>query len=394
MSTRDSSNTSPKVRKKTDKSLSAERAVTDESLIKDRDSRERIVDDAVLTGRAEADETKIIARLKDDDRVEADERISEERQAADDALESERRLMDSILKQERSVMKAAENTLFHSERKETDRNLTDERTQADAETLAAANMLLVEKELHVATQAALTTRDEFLAIVSHDLKNPIGAISMATELIRQRPLYDTDEETREYIDMIDRNASEALRLISDLLDMERIAAGKLNLQIEVHDIAEIIQHTIKTFESFALAKRISLTTNFHDQSIFANCDRDRLSQTLANLIGNAIKFTPIDGTITIEGHKIKDEVKIIVTDTGPGIAENMLHAIFERFWQIGKHDRRGLGLGLYISKMIMETHGGRIWVESKLGDGSKFHVTLPAAQNSLKSFSTPALPAN
>jgi len=301
------------------------------------------------------------------DRLDSDERLKKERDIADEALETERRHVDSVLEGERKQNGIEEYGLFEAERTKTDVDLTNERSQTDIEAQRAA--------------VALTTRDEFLAIVSHDLRNPLGTISMATHMLVRSSLYSTaDNETRQFIDIIDRKTSEALRLIGDLMDMERIAAGKLGLQIETHEINEIVQHSVKSFQHLASVKRITLLLSSENSGVIVAFDRDRIAQVLSNLIGNAIKFTPKGGSITLTVSQSEQGVQLAVADTGPGISEDMQKAIFRRFWQIGKNDRRGLGLGLYISKMIVEAHHGKVWVESKLGQGSVFYVTIPLVQ--------------
>ena len=368
----------PVGRKRTDKSLSAERAKTDASLSEERDKTERQADKAVLESRAEADEVKSVARIDADDTNATDERLRQERQNADEALESERRHMDSVLEHERSEKKAVQNKLFQTERKETDRNLTDERDQNDVAVQLAAKSLSEERSSHIATRAALTTRDEFLAIVSHDLKNPLGSISLAADLMKEKPSYaSADEETREYLEVIGRNAAEALRLIGDLLDIEQIAVGKLGLQMERHDIGEIIRHTVATHVHQALAKSLSLDVIADGAGVTILCDRVRISQVLSNLVGNAIKFSPPKGRITLSAKAEASTLQISVADNGPGIPAEMRKIVFERFWQLGKADRRGLGLGLYISMMIIEAHGGRIWIDSQAAEGSTFHFAIP-----------------
>ena len=255
-----------------------------------------------------------------------------------------------------------EQGFFDAERKKTDKDLTNERNEMDT---------VVEH-----ATVALTTRDEFLAIVSHDLRNPLSSKSMAAQLLMDSPLYlSAEKEIRECVDIIDRSSAEALRIIGDLMDMECIAAGKLGLHIEPCNILEIIDHSIKSFQHLAAVKNISLLSNSENNGIKVPCDRDRISQVLSNLIGNAIKFTPDGGTITLAVKPNDHAVQISVTDTGSGIPQDMHKLIFERFWQIGKRDRRGLGL--YISKMIVEAHHGQLWVESKLGQGSVFYIALP-----------------
>ncbi len=369
----------PKGRKRTDRSLEAERAKADKSLLAGRKQTEKKTDEAVLVGRAGADEVRSKSRIDADessdvdraapggsrsgDRLDSDERLREERETADNALDAERRHVDSILDAERVQKGIDEGGRFEAERTKTDSDLTSERRQTDVEVDRAAT--------------ALTTRDEFLAIVSHDLRNPLGAISMAAHMLAASPTYSTaDKETRQYLEMIERNAGEALRLIGDLMDMERIAAGKIGLQIQKYDVIEIIQNSVQSFQHLASSKNIAIKVDPENIGFRVMCDRDRIAQVLSNLIGNAIKFSPNQGVVAVAAHRRERDVEICVSDNGPGIPEDMKMAIFSRFWQIGKQDRRGLGLGLYIAKMIVEAHGGRLWVESEVGNGSRFRFTL------------------
>ncbi len=360
----------PDERKQTDKSLEAERSKTDTSLLAGRKRRERETDEAVLSNRIEADQVRNQTRLDSDSSTgpnspDSDELLLQERQSADETLDTERRRVDAILEAERMQKENDERGLFRTERKETDKNLTNERSKTDVEVSRG--------------KAELTTRDEFLAIVSHDLRNPLGSITMAADYLCEKLSYTTaDEDTKELLDIIKRNAGQANRLISDLMDMERIAAGKLSLQVKTHITSEIIQDSINSFQAHALKKKLLLSANSEIYAVpVVKCDRDRISQVFSNLIGNAIKFTPNGGSITLSARVFDSRVEISIADSGPGIPEDMLQKVFGRFLQIGKNDRNGLGLGLYISKMIVEAHFGRMWVESKLGQGSTFYFTLP-----------------
>jgi signal transduction histidine kinase len=140
-----------------------------------------------------------------------------------------------------------------------------------------------------------------------------------------------------------------------------------------------VAEVIATFEPVASAKRISLVSESTEPSILANFDRDRIMQVLANLLTNAIKFSPEGGKVSIRVEHTEGKAFCCVGDTGPGIPGDTLELIFERFWQAGKNDRRGLGLGLYISRCIVEAHGGTIWAESKTGEGSRLCFTLPTS---------------
>ena len=178
-----------------------------------------------------------------------------------------------------------------------------------------------------------------------------------------------------------------LRLIEDLLDIERIAAGKLTLHIEQHDVSEIIKQSVEQLHGAAVAKGITLEAEPQNVSGYVVCDRSRVMQVLSNLIGNAIKFTPAKGKICVSCQRTGPEgekIQISISDTGEGIAPEKMKTIFERFSQLHKQDRRGIGLGLYIAKMMIEEHPGRIWVESKLGEGSTFHFTLPLRSGAIR----------
>jgi signal transduction histidine kinase len=165
------------------------------------------------------------------------------------------------------------------------------------------------------------------------------------------------------------------RLIGDLVDVSSLESGRLSIDRSPGDATALITEAVGVFRSSASEKGISLESD-RAGPVLATFDPDRIMQVLANLIGNAIKFTTSGGDIRVGGEPAGRDVRFWVRDTGPGIPQAQLEAVFERFWQVGANDRRGLGLGLYIAKGIVEAHGGRIWVESKLGAGSTFAFTL------------------
>ena len=201
---------------------------------------------------------------------------------------------------------------------------------------------------------------------------------MAAQILSDEP--GEPNEVKEIAASIKRSSGEMLRLIQDLLDIERIAVGKLVLHYEKYDLGEIIKEVVRDFKRDAEAKEIALTAKLEGGCDEVICDRRRVEQVLSNLIGNAIKFTPAKGQICVHCERTgeKDKyVQVSVSDTGAGIAPEKIDSIFQRFSQINSRDRRGIGLGLYIAKMVVEEHPGRIWVESKLGEGSTFHFTLP-----------------
>lgn len=322
-----------------------------------RDAERVEADKAKLQSRSDSDASRDLGRTDKgrsgaEREAERDERLRLERQTSDQAIKGERLRADIATERERS---------HH---------------QASAK--SSADLLSQEQDSHQETKATLTTREEFLAIVSHDLRNPLNHISLAAQNLLEAP--GELKDVKELATSINRSAGEMLRLIQDLLDIERIAVGKLTLHYEEHDVNEIIKGAVEEFKGDAASKEITLSAKPEDVCRHVVCDRGRVMQVLSNLIGNAIKFTPAKGQICVScagsstGGK---EVQVSVSDTGEGIAPEKIKTIFERFSQINSQDRRGIGLGLYIAKMMVEEHPGRIWVESKLGEGSTFHFTLP-----------------
>ena len=322
-----------------------------------RDAERVVADKAKRQSRSDSDASRDLGRADvgrsgAERQAEGDERLRVERETSDEAI--------------------------HAERFRTDAATEMGRTHHQASARSSADLLSQEQESHRKTQTALTTREEFLAIVSHDLRNPLNHISMAAQNLFEEP--GDPKEVKEIGASIKRSAGEMLRLIEDLLDIERIAAGNLVLHYEKHDVCEIINEVVGDFQRDAAAKGITLTAKPEPECGDVVCDRSRVEQVLSNLLGNAIKFTPAKGQICVScaqtGPERKD-LQVSVSDTGAGIAPEKIGTIFERFSQINSQDRRGIGLGLYIAKMMVEEHPGRIWVESKLGEGSTFHFTLP-----------------
>ena len=352
-------------REKTDASRKAERIKTDEP-VRDSDSAsEHEADLSRDAERVEADKAKLQSRSDSDasrDLGRADSgRSGAERQAeGDERLRVEREVTDEAI---------------DAERLRTDTATAKGRTHYQASAKSSAELLSQEQQSHQKTRATLTTREEFLAIVSHDLRNPLNNISMAAQNLLEEP-----KDVKELAASINRSAGEMLGLIQDLLDVERIAVGKLTLHIEQHDVSEIIKQAVEQLQGAAASKGVTLKAEPGDVCGYVVCDRSRVMQVLSNLIGNAIKFTPAKGRICVSCQSsgpTGEKVQISISDTGEGIAPEKIKTIFERFSQIHNQDRRGIGLGLYIAKMMVEEHPGRIWVESKLGEGSTFHFTLP-----------------
>ncbi|MBK9258494.1 MAG: PAS domain S-box protein [Polyangiaceae bacterium] len=235
----------------------------------------------------------------------------------------------------------------------------------------------VEQALEQAQQA-VRTRENVLAIVSHDLRNPLNVISLNTTLLMN--LLQNDARARQRVEIIQRSASRMARLIGDLLDMASIQVGKLSLERDMHAVDTMVLEAVEMHQSIAAERTIHLNGTVNvPRSTQVSCDRERVLQVLSNLLGNAIKFSSPGSTITVsaDGEASAKEVLFAVTDQGPGVAPEQLAHIFEPYWTSEQSARKGTGLGLFIAKGIVDAHGGRIWVETKAGVGTTFYFTLP-----------------
>jgi len=241
-----------------------------------------------------------------------------------------------------------------------------------------AALAIDNARLYREAQEAVRARDSVLGVVSHDLRNPLTAVLLNADAILTSDA-DIPAWAREGLDMIVRSAEGMERLIRDLLDVARIEAGQLRVLPEPHNPGMLVRDAVELFTPLAEEKRVTLLAVSPDLPPPVQVDRDRLMQVFNNLVGNALKFTPPDGMVTV-GAEPDDGgmVRFWVRDTGPGIPESDFPRLFERFWQAdGRRD--GAGLGLPIAKGIVEAHGGRIWVESCIGAGATFHFTVHRA---------------
>jgi PAS domain S-box-containing protein len=234
-----------------------------------------------------------------------------------------------------------------------------------------------EQAARMDASKAIRARDRVLALVAHDLRNPLSAISMSASLLRDLPL--AEGPRAQHLDMIQRAATGMDHLIEDLLDVSRMEAGRLAIKRSRVDVSELLFEMRDLFEPQARPQRISLECVIGQGLPPLIGDRDRLVQALSNLVGNALKFTPEGGRVVLSAHPRGGEVEISVADTGQGIAAEDLPRIFDRFWQVERASRAGAGLGLEIVKGIVEAHGGRVRVESVAGRGTTFHLFLPSS---------------
>lgn len=237
------------------------------------------------------------------------------------------------------------------------------------------------ERLYQQLEAADRHKSEFLANVSHELRTPLTAIKGLVDNMLDGLTGQLNEKQIRYLTRIKSNTDRLARLINDLLDLSKIEAGIIDLKPLRLPVVGVVHEVVESLRPVAVEKRISLDVAAFDPSVTAWADRDRVVQVLTNLIGNALKFTPEDGKVTVAIQRNGDEwVQISVVDTGPGIPQEEAERIFDKFYQIaqsGVQKVKGTGLGLAIAKALVEVHGGRIWVESEVGKRSTFSFTLP-----------------
>jgi signal transduction histidine kinase len=350
-------------REKTDESLRTERENMDRGRLERQAAIEKDADDVVHQAREQEDAVLDAARGKADRRLETVSGISGERLLEDEALRQERAGEDEVLRRERHRVALTFATVLAFEREKTDLDLLTERARSDN---------------------ALANRDDFLGMVSHDLRNLLNGIVMGVGLLSlQTPEGESGNRIRKDAERIQGYATRMARLIGDLVDVVSIDAGRLAVTPVRQDCAALIDEAIDAFRGIAAKKNISLT-KIDGAPFVAELDRQRLLQVLANLIGNAIKFTAPGGSVSVHAERKGGEALFRVRDTGSGIPLALLESVFERFWQVGENDRRGQGLGLYISRCIVQAHGGRIWAESEEGKGSEFFFTIPLTSPPLR----------
>lgn len=348
-------------REQTDESLRAERETTDQALGEEQVAIDEIADAVISRARMRADAVLAASRAKMDRRsapsahaTPSSHTMKRERALEDRVLREERADADEVLREER----AEQAVVLAIEREETDKDLLAERARSDG---------------------ALAARDDFLGIVSHDLRGMLNSIVLSAGLIGELAARDSLAKTAEHAARIQRSGARMERLIGDLIDVASIDADALAVTRELSDPAQVVAEAVDTFRARAVESGIALTAEVGAASSPVAFDSGRILQVLANLLSNAIKFTPRDGRVTVRVERVSGELRFAVSDTGAGIPADKLEAVFQRFFRLQKNDRRGLGLGLYISKCIVQGHGGRIWAESERGEGSTFRFTLPLA---------------
>ncbi len=247
-----------------------------------------------------------------------------------------------------------------------------------AEELARRAALAVDNaRLYRESQQATRIRDQVLRIVAHDLRNPLNTVGLSAGILLQTIPAEREQERRQ-LDIIRRSVGRANTLIQDLLDVAQAEAGTFAVQKEPVDTASLLEEILELHRTQAEEKGLQLEVEVTGELPPISADRDRVLQVFGNLIGNAIKFTD-EGKVTVEAERVDDVVRFRVRDTGPGIPDEQLPHLFDPFWQARRAERAGAGLGLAISKGIIEAHGGEIDVDTEVGVGTTFSFTLPVA---------------
>jgi signal transduction histidine kinase len=242
--------------------------------------------------------------------------------------------------------------------------------------LALARQQLAEQSEQLLEAARL--KDDFVELVSHEFRTPLTSILGYLQLILE---VEDPAEQMGYVEVVNRNAARLLRLVNDLLFVERVEAGKLKLQSSELDLAEIVQQSVTEAEPWAAAAGLTLTCE-SEAVLPVSGDKGRLAQVLDQLVGNAIKFTPDGGNVRVSLARAAGSARLEVSDTGIGISADQQEHLFERFFRTsaaGERQIPGPGLGLYIARSIIEAHGGSISVESGAGRGTAVRFDVPVA---------------
>ena len=241
-------------------------------------------------------------------------------------------------------------------------------------------------ELEITRDHALMAtrhKSEFLASMSHELRTPLNAVIGFSEVLLEKMFGNINEKQEEYLQDILSSGRHLLALINDILDLAKVEAGRIELDLTTFDLATMLESTLMLVREGAMRQRIALTCETDPQLGDCCADERKVKQVLLNLLSNAIKFTPEGGKVSVTAKGKGEFAEVSVTDTGVGIAEEDQPKIFEEFYRVKEtltHEREGTGLGLPLAKKFVELHGGKIWLESQRGQGSIFTFTLPIGQ--------------
>jgi signal transduction histidine kinase len=226
-------------------------------------------------------------------------------------------------------------------------------------------------------------KSEFLANMSHELRTPLNAILGFTQVLRERMFGDINEKQEEYLDDILASGHHLLSLINDVLDLSKVEAGQVALERAPFSLRDALEQGVVVVREQASNDDVAIAVTADPAADVVDGDARRIQQVIFNLLSNAVKFTPAGGSVDVTSARVNGEVHVAVADTGPGIAPEERERLFDEFQQgdAGVAQREGTGLGLALSKRLIELHGGRIWVESEPGEGSTFTFTLPVGSD-------------
>jgi signal transduction histidine kinase len=236
------------------------------------------------------------------------------------------------------------------------------------------------QRLYSEVEAVSRHKSEFLANMSHELRTPMNAILGFSQVLREEMVGEVNEKQSEYLDDIISSGNHLLSLINDVLDLSKVEAGQIELQVHPFSLREALERGVVMVRERAMENGVSVALASDLEVDVVDGDERRIKQVIFNLLSNAVKFTPTGGEVDVTAMRVNGEVRVSVADTGPGIPPEDRDRIFEEFQQSesGIAQREGTGLGLALSKRFVELHGGRIWLESELGRGSSFTFALPA----------------
>ena len=246
----------------------------------------------------------------------------------------------------------------------------------------AANVNRMNDELQRLYKALETTsqhKSDFLANMSHELRTPLNAIIGFSQVLREGMVGEVSKKQVEYLDDILSSGNHLLALINDVLDLSKVEAGQVELQVAPFSLQDALERGVSMVREQATTEGVQVTLHKNGGLDVVSGDERRIRQVIFNLLSNAVKFTPEGGQVDVSAARVNGEMRVAVADSGPGIAAEDLDRIFEEFQQTeaGAQQREGTGLGLALSKRFVEMHGGRIWCESEVGKGSTFEFTLP-----------------
>jgi signal transduction histidine kinase len=231
-------------------------------------------------------------------------------------------------------------------------------------------------------ESASRHKSEFLANMSHELRTPLNAILGFSQVLQKNLFGELNEKQEEYVEDILSSGNHLLSLINDVLDLSKVEAGQIELELAPFSLREAVERGVVMVRERASKNGVALAAEIEPEVQVITGDERRIRQILFNLLSNAVKFTPAEGRIDVSAARVDGEIQLAVADTGPGIAPEDAERIFEEFQQtdVGARHQEGTGLGLALSKRLVELHGGRIWVESEIGVGSRFVFTLPVEE--------------